>query len=568
MLDLFRKRGLSSVVYAVVIAGTLLVFVIGFRPNAGQKTGSIKEACAATVRGFCIDPKSLRASYRMIMPRGRSGEVLTARARQMQLSRIALDGLVERELLVGEAERLGLTVTEDEVTESIFDGFIWLSLPSDAPDLGFSLGIPDGHVYAGFKDPKTKEFDLKVYERNVKALTGRSPQEFREWQQRELLAAKVRDLVRAPVRVSDDEAFDAFVSERTTASVGYVEVKTEWVEKWAVDAPAAAVDAWMKDRANAAQVKTMIRHVLIKPAGESDSDAGLDQARTLAEQVLTRAKKGEDFEKLAAEYSKDPGSAKNGGAVGTETAGFVEPFRDAADKLQPGEILPALVDTQFGFHVIKKDAAKREDIEAAYRHAKGLEVAKELASKVLAELKAGKSEADAVEAVFGPLFKKSRTVPRTAPEGEDADGGAPADAGTTTETAGDDPNRPRAETTSGFNRGGDPVRGVGGETAQRVRAFAFDAKPGALFEEPVRSDDGFVLVRVKEQHKADRAEFDKERDAFSAELLARKQAEALVLYVKRLREAAKGEITVDENNIVDGSRDAGAAPNPFGEDEE
>ena len=51
MLDLFRKRGLTSVVYGVIIVGMIAVFVINFRPNANQKSASLREACAATVKG-------------------------------------------------------------------------------------------------------------------------------------------------------------------------------------------------------------------------------------------------------------------------------------------------------------------------------------------------------------------------------------------------------------------------------------------------------------------------------------------------------------------------------------
>ena len=90
----------------------------------------------------------------------------------------------------------------------------------------------------GFKDSKTKQFDMKTYERMVKQITGRSPTEFREWQSRELLAAKMRDLIKAPVRVAEDEAFDRYKTERTTSTVNYVVVRRSWLEKYAIPARA------------------------------------------------------------------------------------------------------------------------------------------------------------------------------------------------------------------------------------------------------------------------------------------------------------------------------------------
>ena len=104
-------------------------------------------------------------------------------------------------LLVNDADRLQLSVSDDEVTDEIYNGFIHVSVPSDNIGLAYSLNhVFDGKIYAGFRDQKTKHFELKVYERTIKAAMGRSPTEFREEQARELLAAKVRDLVRAPIR--------------------------------------------------------------------------------------------------------------------------------------------------------------------------------------------------------------------------------------------------------------------------------------------------------------------------------------------------------------------------------
>src|ERR1700758_4151356 len=108
MLDLFRKRGLSSVIYGAVIIATILVFVIQFRPNSGQRTASLKEACVATVRGWCIDPKDYRSTYQLLMPMDKEGTRSPARAKAIGLSKLALDGLIERELWRGEAERVGL----------------------------------------------------------------------------------------------------------------------------------------------------------------------------------------------------------------------------------------------------------------------------------------------------------------------------------------------------------------------------------------------------------------------------------------------------------------------------
>src|SRR5690606_28339015 len=115
MLHLFRKKGLTSVVYGAVVVGLILVFVLGFSPTAGQKLASVSESCTARVRGSCIDSKAHKAAFRLVFARGTT-------MKQQMASRIVLEGLIERELLAMEADRLGLTVAEQEITDSIYDG--------------------------------------------------------------------------------------------------------------------------------------------------------------------------------------------------------------------------------------------------------------------------------------------------------------------------------------------------------------------------------------------------------------------------------------------------------------
>jgi peptidyl-prolyl cis-trans isomerase D len=567
MLDLFRKRGLTSIVYGIIIVATILVFVINFRPNANQKSASLREACVATVRGYCVDPKSHRASYRMLMPHDMQGNVLTERAKAMGLNKIALDGIIERELLVDEAERLGLTTSEDEVNTSIIGGFIYVSVPLENPRMVSSLGVHDGYIAADFRDKKTKQFDTKVYERNIRMYTGRSPQEFKEWQQRELLAAKMRDLIRAPIRVSEAEAFEMYVSEKSQASLSYVPVRFDWIEKYVIDASPKAAAEWAKDKTNASQIKEPeIRHILIKT--EAGPDAGTDskdKARAKAEELIGRIKKGEDFAALAKQYSQDPGSAMNGGELGTKTDGFVKPFKDAADALKGGQMTEKPVESQFGFHIIMKD----DPTLAAYKKAKSLDAAKDMAKAIQAAMASGKSSDDAVKAAIAP-YVKAAPAKKDAPKA-DGDGGAPPPPKDEAVTADTDPTRPQANSSSPFNKGGDPIPGLGMEGNSEVVKFAFSgAKDGDMMKDPLRADDGFYVVQIKGQKAATKDDFDKERDVYLQGILAAKQVEALSLYVRRLRETAKPDIKIDDTYLTDatGKTDGGAPAQPEeGEDE-
>jgi peptidyl-prolyl cis-trans isomerase C len=93
-------------------------------------------------------------------------------------------------------------------------------------------------------------------------------------------------------------------------------------------------------------------HILIGVPKGADA-AAKAQARTKAEQVLKDVKAGQDFAALAKEHSADPGSAANGGDLGFFQQGqMVGPFNDAAFTLAPGTTSD-LVETDFGFHIIK-----------------------------------------------------------------------------------------------------------------------------------------------------------------------------------------------------------------------
>jgi peptidyl-prolyl cis-trans isomerase SurA len=88
--------------------------------------------------------------------------------------------------------------------------------------------------------------------------------------------------------------------------------------------------------------------------------------RKLAESILDSIKNGASFEEMAGRYSNDPGSAKNGGKLGLARRGvFVKEFEEAAFSLKPGEI-SGIVESSFGFHIIKQISKKGEAIEAQH----------------------------------------------------------------------------------------------------------------------------------------------------------------------------------------------------------
>jgi peptidyl-prolyl cis-trans isomerase C len=94
-------------------------------------------------------------------------------------------------------------------------------------------------------------------------------------------------------------------------------------------------------------------HILVVPDHNNpDANQAKAQAKEKAEKLLQQLKAGADFATLAKENSDCPSKAR-GGDLGMFTRGqMVQPFEDAAFALKPGE-LSNVVETQFGYHIIK-----------------------------------------------------------------------------------------------------------------------------------------------------------------------------------------------------------------------
>jgi peptidyl-prolyl cis-trans isomerase C len=91
----------------------------------------------------------------------------------------------------------------------------------------------------------------------------------------------------------------------------------------------------------------------LTPEEEINARHILVDDEAVAKAAMERVKKGEDFAKIAAELSKDPGSGKEGGSLGWFSKDRMVPeFAEAAFKLQKGEVSEP-VKSQFGWHVIK-----------------------------------------------------------------------------------------------------------------------------------------------------------------------------------------------------------------------
>ena len=105
-----------------------------------------------------------------------------------------------------------------------------------------------------------------------------------------------------------------------------------------------------KAKAEAVEPEYLARHILVKTEAE-------------AKKVMADLGKKAKFEDLAKKYSKDPGSAKNGGTLEWSDRGaYVKEFSDALAGLNKGETTKAPVKSQFGYHIIRLDDVRQPQI--------------------------------------------------------------------------------------------------------------------------------------------------------------------------------------------------------------
>lgn len=119
---------------------------------------------------------------------------------------------------------------------------------------------------------------------------------------------------------------------------------------------AANPDKYIEDGVNledySSDSRVSVKHVLIK-----NTDSKFSDPKATADEVLKKAKSGEDFDALMKEYNEDPGETESGYTFGKGE--MVKEFENAAFALKYNEISD-IVETQYGYHIIKRIAGMAE----------------------------------------------------------------------------------------------------------------------------------------------------------------------------------------------------------------
>ncbi len=283
--------------------------------------------------------------------------------------------LIQQHVELEEANRLGVTVTDDDLRSFLHTG-TW----------GQVL-FPNGH-YIG---------DAQ-YASLVSENFGISRETFEKELKKEIQENRLQTFVTAGATVSDQQVRDAYLQQATKIKFDYAVISADDLRK-TINPTDAELQTFFKQNAaryakaipetrkiqyiafttanlpgGAPQVtdaevqqyynqhqsdykvddQVKVRHILIKvdPNADAKTDAA---AKQKAEDILKQLHNGGNFAELAKKYSDDPGSKDTGGELGFIKHGVTVPeFDKAAFALQPGQTSD-LVKTKFGYHIIQSE---------------------------------------------------------------------------------------------------------------------------------------------------------------------------------------------------------------------
>jgi len=416
MLKRMRKHARSNFI-KVVLGMIILAFV--FWGISAVVRGTRVDVVATidgdpiTVSSYEKQVEELRRLYRNLYRDNYSTDLEKA----MNLQGQALEKLVENHLLLREAQRLGLAVSDEEVAASVMATF----------------------QVEGRFDPQ--------YYRNALRSQNMTPSQFEGDERERLLIAKMENLLTDGITVGEEEIRDAFLAENEKLTLAYVKVpfarfasqvkvddeaieayynanKEEFRQPAKVSIEFAAypperfeeaVQISEEEVRRAYERRTEeftlpedfhLRHLLVAVPPGADEKAK-EKLLEKAQQLRERLAQGEDFATLAREASDDEASAAAGGDLGfVPVTELEDALAQAVKNLEVGKI-STVVEGKKGFEIVKVEEHRtqrvkpleevREEIVATLRKQGGDEAALEARLQDLTRVRGGEDFAAVVK---------------------------------------------------------------------------------------------------------------------------------------------------------------------------
>lgn len=381
MLSLIRKHAdswmVKSVLWMIVVAFIATIFYSWGMGGATRFQGGV----VATVDGVEIRFGEYDQSLNNLVEFYREqfqGQFSDEMIQTLDLKSSALDALIQKKLLLQEAEKQNITISNEELIRRV------KSLPTFQRDNSFSPSLYNNFL-------------------NFRRLTAR---EFEESQRELLVIEKMEKIISGNIKIPEADVLEAYEMENDKVRLAYISIakdhftprsepteeelrtffeanKNEFqipeqikVEYIKLDPKSVASqinlrDEDIQDYYEQNPIKYKIKkqyqahHILFRapPSEGGESDESLEEENKIkakAEEILQKIKDGADFGEMAKEHSDDKVSGNNNGDLGQFSKGVMVPeFEAALDKMEVGQ-LSDLVRTPFGFHLIRLDGVNEE----------------------------------------------------------------------------------------------------------------------------------------------------------------------------------------------------------------
>lgn len=520
MLDLIRQKKQSiiiKVVFVIIVlsfVGTMFLVWGKGSDGAGRSLGY-----AAKVNGTKITLEEYQGAYQRIRGIYQQiyGQSIPADMEKMLgLKKVALDNLIDNQVIMKEARNMGIKVSMDEVSAAI------AAMPMFQKDGAFN-------------------FDL--YQQLLKS-NRMTAKEFEEGQKGDLTLQKVRQSVKDKVTISDDEALTQYKKEHDKIELEYVAyVPSDVIGE--IKPSEAELNDYLQKNQNEFKTaeKAALSYILLDPSSLAGRlSLSEDELQTFYQKNIDRWQ-GKDGilplkdvkEKVRSEALRQK-AAKQAFELAADTlyknvkSGDLSLIASQLNlKVQETPLFSAAAPPQAlaGEAAVLKKALelKQGELGGPVETTKGIYILKAKERKAsfvppLSEIKADvEQKAKAAKAV--ELAKKKT---------EEAAGQMVAKAALKSQTT----------ASFGFSAKGD-VPAIGNAPELMEAAFKLTAATPAAAT-PFKVGNRWYAIRLKSRTEAPRAEFDKTKDQIKKAMLPKKQEDALTAWVKELRGKAKIEI--------------------------
>jgi peptidyl-prolyl cis-trans isomerase D len=504
MLDRMRRhKSWLKWSLAVVVLAFVLLYIPDF--VRGPANGAGLSEAIATVDGSEVTVGEFRVAYARQLDQYRQmygGQMEEGMLRQLGIDQRVLQGLVEEEIALAEARRLGITASDEEVKARI------LSIPSFQEN-GQFIGYDRYRQLLQMQNPPVREADFEeqvrrsiTTEKLQAALTNwisvseaDVEAEFRRRNEKVKLAVVnfPADKFLEGLQASDEEISRHFESNKDAyripekRKVRYALLDVQAIRDRITVTP-QDIQRYYEDNAQQYSTPEQVRasHILLKTDGKNEADV-----KKLADDIAAKAKAGADFAALAKQYSEDTSNNNNGGDLDFFGKGQMVPeFDQVAFSLQPGQVSDPFK-TSFGYHVVKLTEKRPATTRTL------AEVSAQIEDQI--KWQRAQSEAEKISNDVAAQLK------------------APGDFDTVA--------RPRGLVVaeSGFFSREEPISGLGVAPAAAEQAFTM--KEGEV-SPAIRTPQGYAFITVTGQQDAYVPKLDEVKAKVREDVLKRKSIEA------------------------------------------